>query len=129
MFGLFAPPTVTLSLTRKKRPLLAKPLQHSTVQYITVLRLSSTSPHLPSNKKAVVFLVLLAKKVWWADSLTGLFLSVYILLEGLKSIHEAYSQWTMHPWGDEGLRLVPMMHERVRGEGADEESALLQETI
>lgn len=45
-------------------------------------------------------------QVSWADSATGICLSLYIVYEGMTSVWEARQQFVAHLEGDEGLRLV-----------------------
>lgn len=78
---------------------------------------------------SVVAALALEHLVWWADSVTGILLSIYIMREGIHSIYEAKDQMQAMAVGDEGLRLVPLMHERLLDKHIGEETALLEETM
>ncbi|CAN0181214.1 unnamed protein product [Ascophyllum nodosum] len=78
---------------------------------------------------AVVGALVLERLWWWADSVTGICLAVYIMREGVHSMWEAREQFVAHLDGDEGLRLVPLMHERVGDRNPDEDTGLLEETM
>ncbi|CAN0278879.1 unnamed protein product [Ectocarpus sp. 6 AP-2014] len=77
---------------------------------------------------AVVAALVLERLVSWADSATGICLSLYIVYEGVMSVWEARQQFVAHLEGDEGLRLVPLMHERLLLD-KEEGTALLEETM
>ncbi|CAM9965724.1 unnamed protein product [Scytosiphon promiscuus] len=77
---------------------------------------------------AVVAALVLEKLYWWADSATSICLSLYIIYEGVLSVWEARQQFVAHLDGEEGLRLVPLMHERLLVDKG-EETALLEETM
>lgn len=57
-------------------------------------------------------------QVSWADSATGICLSLYIIYEGVMSVWEAREQFVALLDGDEGLRLVRSSNLRARGEEA-----------
>ena len=57
-------------------------------------------------------------QVSWADSATGICLSLYIIYEGVMSVWEAREQFVALLDGDEGLRLVRSSNLRARGEGS-----------
>lgn len=48
-------------------------------------------------------------KVWFADGVTGILLSIYIMREGVTSLWEAREQFRGYLDGDEGLRLVRLV--------------------
>eukprot|EP00903_Cladosiphon_okamuranus_P012078 g11339.t1 len=77
---------------------------------------------------AVVAALVLEKLVSWADSAAGVCLSLYIIYEGVMSIWESRQQFVALLDGDEGLRMVPLMHERLLVDKG-EDTALLEETM
>ncbi|CAM9869338.1 unnamed protein product [Pylaiella littoralis] len=77
---------------------------------------------------AVVAALVLEQLVSWADSAMGICLSVYIMWEGVMSVLEARHKYLAFLDGDEGLRLVPLMHEQLLVDKG-EDTALLEETM
>lgn len=71
---------------------------------------SSSSNNNNTNDTNITLLILffggIAAQVSWADSVTGILLSIYIMREGIMSVWEAREQFVGYLDGDEGLRLV-----------------------